>query len=75
MGIIDAVFVESLELDTSLGSWNQNGGETIEWDKKREKVMIIEIKTSINYEAIAQIIVYKYLFPKIFPFVMQWIAI
>jgi len=33
--------------------------------------MIIEIKISINYEAIAQIIVYKYLFPKIFPFVMQ----
>jgi len=26
--------------------------------------MIIEIKTSINYEAIAQIIVYKYFFLK-----------
>jgi|BEDMetMinimDraft_2_1075160.scaffolds.fasta_scaffold01005_6 hypothetical protein len=30
--------------------------------------MIIEIKTSINYEAIAQIIVYKYFFPKIWSF-------
>lgn len=38
--------------------------------RKAKKIMIIEAKTSLNHEAIGQIIVYKYiyLFPKVWGF-------
>jgi hypothetical protein len=37
--------------------------------------MIIEVKTSLNYEAIGQIMVYRYLFPKIWGFPIIDVAI
>jgi hypothetical protein len=36
--------------------------------RKAKKIMIIEVKTSLNHEAIGQIIVYRYLFPKVWGF-------
>jgi hypothetical protein len=70
MGIIDAVFVESLEPEYEPRIMKSKWWRILldEIKRKAKKIMIIEVKTSLNHEAIGQIIVYRYLFPKVWGF-------
>jgi hypothetical protein len=70
MGIIDTVFVENLEPEYEPRIMKSEWWRILldEIKRKAKKIMIIEVKTSLNYEAIGQIIVYRYLFPKVWGF-------
>jgi hypothetical protein len=69
-GVIDAVFIEGLEPDAEPRVLPSKWWRTLQEGMRREmkKVMVIEVKKTLNYEAVGQIIVYRHLFPKVWGF-------
>ncbi|RSN72738.1 hypothetical protein D6D85_12635 [Candidatus Methanodesulfokora washburnensis] len=69
-GVIDAVFVENLEPEAEPRIMKSKWWRKLQDDIKRrtKRILVIEVKETLNYEALGQIMVYRYLFPKVWGF-------
>jgi hypothetical protein len=70
MGVVDVVFVEGLEPDIEPRILPSRWWKALldVMREKMKKVILIEVKEELNYEAIGQIIVYRHVFPKVWGF-------
>jgi len=66
-GIVDAIFVEALKPENEPRILPSKWWRILldEVKTKQRKIIPIEVKKELNYEAIGQAIVYRHLFPKV----------